>query len=388
MSTHSDDIYATQSPPTGPAATASYGTSHQQSSPPQQPNYNYYQQPPQQGLGCIGFLLRTAVVLAVVFFCMFVGMIMIASMVVAMAGSMEQLNMNVGGESQLGERFVLGEKTATDKIAIINVIGMIAGSEDGFIARQIRQAAKDANIKAVVLRIESPGGTMAGSDYYYHLLKDMKDDREFPVIVSMGSVAASGGYYIAMAGDEIYAEPSTITGSIGVIVSLYNGAELLEKVGIEPTPITSGPLKTMGSFSKPLTDEEREVWQRLVDSNFNRFKQVIREGRKVFADDPAKLDKLATGQVFAADEAKEKELVDEIGYLDDAVKKAMNLTGLTENNSKVIRYRPKRSFMETLMESRAPEKMVSVETIVDVTTPRLYLLCPQVVPIHGVSSDR
>ena len=386
MSTPNDGIYATQ-PPSADPSGAAFAHDNRSTTTPNQPNYHYqhYYQPPQQGIGCTGFLLRTFLVMVALFFCVFVGMIMISSMIVAVTGSMEQFGQQ---ENTLSEKHVRGEKTAKPKIAIITVNGMIAGSEDGFVARQIRQVAKDTDVAAVVLRVESPGGTMSGSDYYHHLLKGMKEEREFPVIVSMGAIAASGGYYIAVAGDEIYAEPSTITGSIGVIVSLYNAAELMEKVGVEPTPITSGPLKTMGSFSKKLTDEERLVWQRLVDDNFNRFKQVIREGRKAFAEDPEKLDQLATGQVFAATEAKANQLVDEIGYLDDAIDKAMSQAGLNENNSKVIRYRPKKTFTEILLESRATEKTLCVETLVDMTTPKIYMLCPQVVPIQGISSDR
>ncbi len=388
MNTSNDNIYATQQPmqQPQPGHAAAFSTS-QQNTPPGA-HYHYYQQPP-RGLGCAGFLMRTVFVMVALFFCMFVGMIMISSMFVALSGGVEPFGQ---GENMMMEKHVRGERTAARKIAIITVEGMITGSDDGFVARQIRQATGDNNVAAVVLRIESPGGTMSGSDYYHHLLEKMKAERTCPVVVSMGAVAASGGYYIAVTGDEIFAEPSTITGSIGVIVSLFNGAELLKKVGVESTPITSGPLKTMGSFSKPLTPEEQAVWQKLVNDNFALFKQVIRDGRNVFADDPAKLDALATGQIFTANEAKDNQLIDKIGYIDDAIDRAMDLAGVTGNDSKVIRYRPKITLAEVLLETRGADRMpgavVLGETLTEITTPKVYALCPQVLPIEGISSNR
>jgi protease-4 len=134
-----------------------------------------------------------------------------------------------------------------------------------------------------------------------------------------------------------------------------------------------------------MSNEEKEVWQRLVDDSFKRFKQVIRDGRSVFADDADKLDQLATGQIYTAAEAKDHGLIDEIGFLDDAIKKAMDLAALTEHNSKAIRYKPKLSFMDALLESRATPNKLSTETIAEtitkMATPRVYLLCPYVPPM-------
>jgi protease-4 len=160
---------------------------------------------------------------------------------------------------KVSEKFFSGNHDSNEKIAIITIEGMIISNEDGFIAKAIQQATADENVKAVVLRVDSPGGTMTGSDYYLHLLKKMKSERRIPVVVSMGSVAASGGYYVSMVGDEIYAEPATITGSIGVIASLFDASELLDTIGVKSTPITSGPFKAMGSFAKPMSEEERAI---------------------------------------------------------------------------------------------------------------------------------
>jgi protease-4 len=338
-----------------------------------------YFQPERPQVGCGTYLFRFAMVLVVLGVCGFFGLVLLTAAVTVITDSVQQATVK---EKTLTEKFISGNPNVKQKIAVIAVEGVISGAEEGFIAKQIRQVLKDNDVQAIVLRIESPGGTMSGSDYYHYLLTKMKKERNIPVVVSMGSIAASGGYYLAMVGDEIYAEHSTITGSIGVIVSLFNAADMCKNVGFESTPITSGPFKAMGGITKRMSDEEKGIWQRLVDDSFNRFKQVIRDGRKVFADDPDKLDQLATGQIYTATEAKKNGLIDEIGFIDDAVKKAIELAALTENNSKVIRYKQKLGVMETLLESRSNSKRFGVETLADVTTPRVYLLSPYVLPIQ------
>ena len=284
-------------------------------------------------------------------------------------------------EKTVTEKVIGGNRKADDKIVIITIDGVIVSNADGFIAKQIRKVAADTDVKAVVLRVDSPGGTMAGSDYYLHLLKKMKKERRIPVVVSMGSIAASGGYYVSMVGNEIYAEPSTITGSIGVIASLYDASELFKKIGVEATPIVSGKHKAMGSFSKPMSEEERAIWQNLIDDSFARFKEIIREGRKELANNSDELDKLATGQIYTANEAVAHKLIDGIGFLDDAIERAGELAKLDEKQYKVIQYKPKLSVMDTLLDARAPNKLLSEKTLSEVTTPRVYLLSPYVIPV-------
>jgi len=287
-------------------------------------------------------------------------------------------------ERQLTERTIGGNRSADNKIAVINISGMIVSNADGFIARQIRQAQSDNNVKAIVLRVDSPGGTMSGSDYYLHLLRQLKSKRNIPVVVSMGTTATSGGYYVSMVGNEIFAEPSTLTGSIGVIAGLFNASELLEKIGIEMTPVVSDrtPYKTMGSFARPMTEEEYALFKHLIDDNLDRFKETIREGRRHFADNPEELDAVATGQIFTASDALANGLIDKIGFLDDAVERAGSLANMAERDYRVVQYRPKLSFMESLLESRAPNQLLSGKTLFEMTTPRIYLLPPQVIPIH------
>ncbi|MDR1924765.1 MAG: signal peptide peptidase SppA [Planctomycetaceae bacterium] len=334
--------------------------------------------PPQRTWGCGTFFLQFIVGVAIFFvsgFLLFVGLAFIGG---AMSASLEQLAQR---ETPLTEKLVTGNIKSTDKIAILSISGVISTEEDGYIVKQIRQISKDPNVKAVVLRVDSPGGTMSGSDYYLHLMQQMKEDRKIPIVVSMGSLAASGGYYVSMIGDEIYAEPTTTTGSIGVIVPLFNVAALCKKIGVESTPITSGNLKAMGSITKQLNDEEKQIWQKLVDDSFNKFKEVIREGRKDFEDDPEKLDKLATGQVYNAKEALDNGLIDKIGYIDDAINRAMDLSGTSELDVKVIKYKQKNTFVESFLDGNTTKNPLNSEAISEITSPKVYLLLPNVLPV-------
>jgi len=371
MSIPNDSIYTAATPePRGGSATP--------------PLYQFTHYPPphtrsSSGSGWGGFFLGSCAVLVVGMIGGFLLLFLIVGSMVQMSGSLGDMT-----DDTLTEKFVSGNRHASSKVAVLTIEGIITGSEDSFVARQIRHITKDDNVKAVVLRVESPGGTMSGSDYYYHLLKQMKRERnDLPIIVSMGSIAASGGYYVSMVGDEIFAERSTITGSIGVIASLYDASELARKIGVESTPITSGPHKSMGSMMRPMSREERVIWQSLIDDNFERFKEVIREGRDEFDRDPESLDLLATGQIYTATEAEANHLIDHIGFIDDAIAAAMNRAGLNAKSAKAVKYRPKLKFMDVLLESRSPDNILGTKTLQDLTTPRIYLLCPHVLPIGG-----
>ena len=375
MSIHDDSIYATVTPESN-ESRSSHGSYSSDNFPPQ-----YRRQPTNPGWGCTGFFLGCGVIMIGIMVAGFLILALIVGAVMKISESVGDLA-NVSLDDSLTERFVSGNRNADDKVAILTIDGVITGAEDGYVAKQIRQIIKDDNVKAVVLRVDSPGGTMSGSDYYLHLLKKMKRERNgLPVVVSMGSIAASGGYYVSMAGDEIYAERSTITGSIGVVVPMFKAVELSKKIGVESTPIASGPLKRMGSIMQPMSDEEKAVWEGLIDDSFKRFKAVICEAREEFANDPASLDKLATGQIYTATEAEANRMIDHIGFLDDAVASAINRAGLDEKNSKVIKYRPKLKFLDVLLEAQTPDSVLNTKTLLDLTTPRLYLLCPHVLPI-------
>ncbi|MDR3183259.1 MAG: signal peptide peptidase SppA [Planctomycetaceae bacterium] len=367
-----------------------YQPVYAQAPPPYQPPYQpvYMQAPPSpQRVGCFGYFLRGLAAVGIMLVCLFV--LIIGGLFFLGAGIGALQTMSTDGtfkfdvqEKRLSEAYIEGNKEAEKKIAVITVEGVIGGELDGYIAKQIKQVQKDKHVVAVVLRIDSPGGTLSGSDYYHHLLTKMKNEKDVPVIVSMGSVAASGGYYLAVTGDEIYAEPTTITGSIGVIVSLFNGTELCKKIGVESTPITSGPLKAMGSFAKTMSEEERKIWQNLVDDSFGRFKEVIRDGRKFFSEHPETLDKLATGQIYTAKEATDNKLVDKIGFIDDALAAARDKAGVSERDSKVIRYKKTAGFLAAISEADASGSgnLLDSKTLSDKTTPKIYALCPYVIP--------
>jgi len=231
------------------------------------------------------------------------------------------------------------------KVLLLDLSGVISSQDkDGFIPQpnllatfkeELTKASKDEKIKAVVVRINSPGGTVNASDILYHELKTFKANKKIPVIVSMMDVAASGGYYLAMASDAILVHPSTVTGSIGVIMLTVNAKGLLEKVGAEASAITSGPRKDMGSPFRTMTADEKVIFQSVIDSFYDRFLAVVKEGRPNLSADQIK--KLADGRIYSGDQAKAAGLVDEVGYLDDAIELAKKNAALTE--ARIVTYR-------------------------------------------------
>jgi len=235
--------------------------------------------------------------------------------------------------------------TGTAKVLLLDISGMISSEgkdglvpAPGLIARikeQLTKAAQDDHVKAVVLRINTPGGTVTASDIIYHELKSFKTSRKVPIVASIMDLGTSGGYYIAAAADAVLAHPSSVTGSIGVIMLTINARGLLEKVGVEATAVTSGPRKDMGSPFRMMTSEERAIFQGLIDSFYQRFLTIVQEGRPNLQMEQIK--KLADGRVYTGDQAKAAGLVDEIGYLEDAIELAKKKAKITE--ARVITYR-------------------------------------------------
>jgi len=272
-------------------------------------------------------------------------------------------------------------ETAPNKIAIIDISGAIMGG-GGFARHQIDQVEKDETVEAIVLRIDSPGGTVSGSDELHYRLTKLAADRDLPVVVSMGGIAASGGYYIAMASggreNTIFAEPSTVTGSIGVIIPHYDLSQFLKRFDITDDSFTSGPLKEMLSLTKDrspeLAQRERKVIQGLVDAMFTRFKTIVQEGRPEL--DNETLEKVTTGQVFTAQQAVEFGLVDKIGFLEDAVDRAVELAGLSSATARVVRYQQPQGLLDELLGGQpAAQSLTSLQTLVEWTTPRAWYLC-------------
>ncbi len=243
----------------------------------------------------------------------------------------------------LQEKQVEGKGSA--KVLLIEISGVInsrdregllpAPSLIASVKEQLTKASQDDSVKAIVLRINSPGGTVTASDIIHHELKAFKMSRKVPIVASIMDVGASGGYYIAAAADSVLAHPSSITGSIGVIMLTVNARGLLEKVGVEAVTVTSGPRKDMGSPFRTMTAEERVIFQGLIDSFYQRFLNVVEEGRPQLEMDQIK--KLADGRIYTGDQAKAAGLVDEIGYLEDAIEQAKKKAGLTE--ARVVTYK-------------------------------------------------
>jgi len=281
------------------------------------------------------------------------------------------------------EKYVSGSKTAEDKVAIITISGVIMEGE-GFVKHQIDKIRDDKHVKAVVVRVDSPGGTVTGSDYIFHHLKKLRDDKGLPLVVSMGGMAASGGYYVSMAvgdkEDTIYAEPTCSTGSIGVMIPHYDLSGLLAKFDIKDDSLATHPRKLMLSMTKEMTSEERELIQSHINDMFERFKSVVKEGRPQFAKNPAALDKLATGEIFTADKAVENTLIDKIGFQEDAVDRAIELASLDKDKTKVVRYKRPVSLSDGFLfgqssESRGGRTLDLATSLLDLSAPRAWFIC-------------
>jgi protease-4 len=225
-----------------------------------------------------------------------------------------------------------------DKVVIIDVEGMIMnlrsssllGSGENpmsLFREKLDLAADDPHVKAVVLRLNSPGGAVTASDIMYRDLLHFREKTHKPVVACMMDVAASGAYYLAMGCDWVYAHPTTVTGSIGVIMSLYNAAGLFAKVGLATNPIKSGPNKDLGNPGRPMTDEERAILQCMVNGFYDQFVKVVAAGRHLPED---RVRALADGRVYTGVDAQRFGLVDEVGYLEDAVRTAKRLAGIDD----------------------------------------------------------
>jgi protease-4 len=206
----------------------------------------------------------------------------------------------------------ISSEGAGDVLGLSSEVGMPAR-----IAEELRHASKDSDIKAMLLIINSPGGGVTASDVIYETLAAYKKDTGVDVTAVMIDTAASGGYYVAMAADRIYAHPTTITGSIGVIASLPSVEKLADWAGYEQRDITSGPNKAIGSMFRPFTPEQEKILQDMVDDMYARFLEVVAAGRPNIPQE--KLRMLADGRIYTAKQAKEAGLIDEIGNVDDAI---------------------------------------------------------------------
>jgi protease-4 len=231
-----------------------------------------------------------------------------------------------------------------EKVGVIPIEGIIGDA--GEIIDQINEFADSNGIRAVVLRIDTPGGSVAPSQEIYQAVRELRKKKK--VVVSMGSVAASGGYLIAVAADRIVANPGTITGSISAVMHYANVEELLKKVGVRSSVIKSGKFKDIGSPVREMTAEERSLIQGIVDDIYDQFVRTVSENRKIPL---SKIVQLADGRVFTGRQAKELGLIDDLGGLQDAVLLAGRLSGMKGKPEIVHGMKKKTTLWRYLMEN-------------------------------------
>ncbi len=245
-----------------------------------------------------------------------------------------------------------------NSVAVVYVEGPIVmgnaavGGQSAFsetVVQYLKEIETSSDIKAVVLRIESPGGSVVASREIYDALLAVRAKGK-PIVASMGEVAASGGYYIAAGADKIYAEPATMTGSIGVISVLPNIERLADKLGVKMVIVKSGPHKDESYGFRDLTDEERQIWQKLIDEAYEDFVDVVATGRHM---DITAVKTRADGRIYTGKQAKANGLVDEIGSLDQAIAAAATLAKIT-GTPNTIKYRNQPSLLESLFSVYQP----------------------------------
>ena len=301
---------------------------------------------------------------------MIVASILFALLVISMLSNLTHVAGGFGHLGSLGhgrhlrdwgyEETVIEDNSAKDKIAVITVNGIItshAFDGDGdsatqAIKDQLDMAAEDKAVKAVLLKVDSPGGEVLASDDIYRAIVDFQEESEKPVIASMGSLAASGGYYISAPCRWIVANELTITGSIGVIMHGYNFRGLMNKLGVQPMVFKSGKFKDMLSSDKlpeEITAEEKRMIQTMIDDTYGRFQKIVEEGRTAARRANEAEDKddagralqagwkdLADGRILSGKQAYDAGFVDELGNHDIAIERAQKIAGLT--NANLVRY--------------------------------------------------
>ncbi len=265
----------------------------------------------------------------------------------------------LGGPTRpLEERVVAGE--GKDKVLVIDVSGVISGRGRsrlvGLIQRpsmvtrlkeELEKAKQDEHVKAVVLRINSPGGTVAASDIIYHEIKKFKEEKPVKVVACFMGLGTSGAYYVANAADKIVALPTSVTGSIGVILIKVNVQGLMEKIGVANETVKSGDKKDAVLPLRSMTDEEREILQGVINNLHERFVAIVQESRPEV--DLKAHKELTDGRIFTAQEALELKMVDQIGYLDDAIEMAKSLSGIKE--ARVVMYTRPESYKNNIYSS-------------------------------------
>lgn len=261
-------------------------------------------------------------------FLSFIGLVAIISLAVFFGMSCDELT--TGGMPYTGERIGLIhiDGVITGQKSEINPFMTTGGTSSETVVEQLEEARKDSNIKAVVIRVNSPGGSAAASQEIFNAIKKYRESGK-KVIISMGDLAASGGYYVSAPADAIYANPGTLVGSIGVIMQLMNYEGLFEMIGLDEVTIKSGKYKDIGNPMREITPQEKKILQNILDEVHKQFKEAVMEGRGMTAQE---VDKIATGEIWSGRQAKDVGLVDELGGLKDALDRAATEGNLNVND--------------------------------------------------------
>lgn len=278
------------------------------------------------------------------------------------------------------ERFHSGSESAADKIVILKVSGTIMPPFTERLLQQIKHALKSDAVKGVLLVVDSPGGLVADSHEIYHRLKELSAKK--PVYVQMKRMAASGGYYVSMgAGPQgkIFVEPTTWTGSIGVIIPHYDVSKLSDKFGVTSDPLKTGEFKDALSPFRPLSENERKVWENVLNQAFEQFVEVIDTNRDGLTTDQVKA--LATGQIYTAKDALANGLVDALGYEEDALQALQEKLGLT--NVRVVTYEHPTTVLDLLLSSAQarPTAREPFHAFLESSVPRAFYYCSWLPPL-------
>jgi protease-4 len=244
-----------------------------------------------------------------------------------------------------------------DRIAVVYVEGLIFDSKT--VNEHLKMYGDDSRVKAILIRIDSPGGGVAASQEICDQVRWIRQEKKKKVVVSMGSVAASGGYYIACVADKIYANPGTVTGSIGVIAEWVNYGNLLKWAQLQPEVIKSGEFKDVGSPTRALSPKEREYLQGLIQQMYTQFVDRVADGRKETGLTREQVVKLADGRVYTGEEAKREKLVDELGNYDAALKGTAELVGIRGEPQVVTPPKPRRGSLLDLLTSTEVNNILS-----------------------------
>jgi len=271
--------------------------------------------------------------------------------------------------STLQEKFVSGDREATDRIAVVRINGTIMSPFTERTLKILKRIGNDANIKGIVLSVESPGGFVADSQRIYDQLMELHETKGKTIYVSMGRLAASGGYYVAMGGGpkaKIFAEPATWTGSIGVIIPRYDVSKLAADYGVKSEPLVTGPFKDALSPFKEMSPEERDVWKAIMDEAFDEFLTIIDKSRDKL--DKEGVRKLATGQIYTAKQALANGMVDGIKYETDVIAQLQKDLGLTKVRAVTYEFPP--TLVDLLVGASAKSAENPLVKVLEASVPR------------------